>query len=40
MGELLYRVLEAALRAARATGGVYDPTMAHQLERLEASSAN
>jgi thiamine biosynthesis lipoprotein len=34
VGELLYRVLEAALRAARATGGVYDPTMAHQLARL------
>src|SRR5512133_1981826 len=34
VGELLYRVLDAALRAARATGGVYDPTMARQLERL------
>ena len=34
VGELLYRVLETALAAARATGGVYDPTMAHQLERL------
>jgi thiamine biosynthesis lipoprotein len=34
VGELLYRVLETALRAAWATGGVYDPTMAHQLERL------
>ena len=34
VGALLYRVLETALAAARATGGVYDPTMAHQLERL------
>src|SRR5512133_4108210 len=34
VGELLYRVLETALAAAGASGGVYDPTMAHQLERL------
>jgi thiamine biosynthesis lipoprotein len=34
VGGLLYRVLETALAAARATGGVYDPTMAHQLARL------
>ena len=34
VGQLLYRVLATALAAARATGGVYDPTMAHQLERL------
>jgi FAD:protein FMN transferase len=34
VGKLLYQVLETALQAARATGGVYDPTMARQLERL------
>jgi thiamine biosynthesis lipoprotein len=34
VGALLYQVLETALAAAGATGGVYDPTMAHQLERL------
>jgi thiamine biosynthesis lipoprotein len=34
VGGLLYRVLETALAAAGATGGVYDPTMAHQLARL------
>jgi FAD:protein FMN transferase len=34
VGELLYQVLETALQAAQATGGVYDPTMARQLEWL------
>ena len=34
VGALLYRVLDTALAAARATGGVYDPTMGRQLARL------
>jgi thiamine biosynthesis lipoprotein len=34
VGELLFQVLATALRAARATGGAYDPTMLRQLEGL------
>jgi thiamine biosynthesis lipoprotein len=34
VSELLYEVLASALRAARATAGVYDPTMLGQLEQL------
>jgi FAD:protein FMN transferase len=34
VGELLFEVLAAALRAARATGGLYDPTLLRALERL------
>jgi thiamine biosynthesis lipoprotein len=34
VSHLLFEVLEAALRAARATAGLYDPTLLRALERL------